>query len=97
VIVSQESQIAYAFLSDRFKALGKLAFLRKGSPLPDTVTRRFNADPDKVLYGKRDCENTNLADWFDGPRRIALDEQVIGLGRYGYTLAVLSSEGGRRS
>lgn len=92
IIVSQGDQIAYAFLSDRFKGLGKLAFLRKGSPLPDTVTRRFNADPDKVLYGKRDCESTNLGDWFDGPRRIALDEQVIGLGRYGYTLTVLSSE-----
>lgn len=92
VIVSQESQVAYAFLSDRFKALGKLAFLRKGEPLPDTVTCRFNADPKNVLLSKQDCESTHLGEWFDGPPSIALDEQVIGLGGYGYTLTVLSSE-----
>jgi hypothetical protein len=31
-------------------------------------------------------------DWFDTDRHVRLDEEVIGLGRYGFTLTVLSSE-----
>lgn len=36
--------------------------------------------------------NKCRTEWFDGPAGIALDEEVIGLGSYGYTLTVLSSE-----
>jgi Zn-dependent peptidase ImmA (M78 family) len=92
VIVSEGSQVFYAFMSDKFKQLGKLAFLRKGSPLPHGATRRFNADATNILDVKRDCASTDLNSWFDGPREIALDEEIIGLGKYGYTLTVLSSE-----
>ncbi|MHB1104476.1 MAG: hypothetical protein ACYC0C_17220 [Devosia sp.] len=74
-------------MSESFKRLGKLAFLKKGTPLPDGITRRFNEDPGKVLRARDGGD-----DWFDGPARIALDEEVIGLGSYGYTLTVLSSE-----
>ena len=38
------------------------------------------------------CGATTLADWFDGPSGIDLDEEVLGLGEYGYTLTVFSSE-----
>ncbi len=31
-------------------------------------------------------------DWFDGDKAIELDEEVIGLGSYGYTLTVFSSD-----
>lgn len=33
-----------------------------------------------------------MADWFDGPPGIVLDEEVLGLGKYGYTLTVFSSD-----
>ncbi|PYD52332.1 hypothetical protein CFR78_15300 [Komagataeibacter rhaeticus] len=33
-----------------------------------------------------------LRDWFDTDRNPALDEQVVGLGSYGFTLTVLSSD-----
>jgi hypothetical protein len=33
-----------------------------------------------------------LRDWFDTSRDGGLDEEVIGLGKYGLTLTVLSSE-----
>ncbi|RUZ73863.1 ImmA/IrrE family metallo-endopeptidase, partial [Mesorhizobium sp. M7A.F.Ca.CA.001.14.1.1] len=42
VIVSHGEQIAYAFMSNSFKDLDKLFFLRKGMPLPDSETLRFN-------------------------------------------------------
>ncbi len=92
IVVSQSDKVAYAFLSDSFKALGKLTFLKKGAPLPQSATRTFNADPANVRQAKRVCSVSDLANWFDGPKRIYLDEEVIGLGRYGYTLTVLSSE-----
>ncbi len=92
IIVSQKDQIAYAFLTDGFKQLGKLAFLKKGSALPSSITREFNSKPENVLSATQACGETTLYDWFDGPRGIALDEQVVGLGKYGFTLTVLSSE-----
>jgi len=92
VIVSQSDEVSYAFLSDGFKKLGKLAFLRKGTPLPSSLTRDFNADFENVLGAKRACGETNLHDWFDGPKGVALDEEILGLGSYGFTLTVLSSE-----
>lgn len=92
IVVSQGDKVAYAFLTDSFKALGKLTWLRKGSPLPATATKMFNADPTNVLRAKQVHAETDLATWFDGSARIALDEEVIGLGRYGFSLTILSSE-----
>ncbi len=90
--MSQEDKIAYAFLSDNFKKLGRLKFLRKGTPLPACETRRFNAGLDNVSAGARACGESDLQAWFDGDARVKLDEEILGLGRYGYTLTVLSSE-----
>lgn len=92
IIVSKASEIAYAFTSEPFKSLGKLAFLRKGAPLPAGATSSFNADAGNVLRAERAVGETDLATWFDAPGRIVLDEEVIGLGKYGYTLTVLTSE-----
>lgn len=92
VIVSQGDHIAYCFTSNAFKDLGKLAFLKKGTPLPESATLRFNRDPSNVRLARRITAETTLRDWFDCPNTIALDEEVIGLGKYGYTLTVLTSE-----
>lgn len=92
VIVSKGDAIAYAFMSETFKDLGKLAFLRTGTPLPSCATRRFNSERNSVLRAERAIDETDLATWFDGSARIDLDEEIIGLGLYGYTLTVLSSE-----
>lgn len=92
VIVSQGTQVAYGFMSDSFKRLGQLKFLRKGDPLPDTGTRLFNAVRDNVTQGRSRCEQSSLAAWFGGSRDIGLDEEIVGLGSYGFTLSVLSSE-----
>lgn len=92
VIVSQGAQVAYGFMSDSFKRLGQLKFLRKGDPLPDTGTRLFNAVRDNVTQGRSRCEQSSLAAWFGGSRVVGLDEEIVGLGSYGFTLSVLSSE-----
>jgi Zn-dependent peptidase ImmA (M78 family) len=92
VVVSKDDKVAYAFLTDSFKALGKLTWLRKGTVLPNSATKTFNANGTNVQKAKHVHAETDLNTWFDGSARIALDEEVIGLGSYGFTLTVLSSE-----
>ncbi|WP_214473424.1 ImmA/IrrE family metallo-endopeptidase [Mesorhizobium sp. dw_380] len=92
ILVSEGPNISYCFMSDGFKSLAKLAFLRKGTPLPDSATREFNRDPENVAYGRHLTQETTLADWFDGPAHIKLDEEIVGLGSFGHTLTVFSSD-----
>lgn len=92
VVVSSGEKIAYAFLSDSFKRLDKLNFLKKGTPLPRTHTFRFNSDPNNVRLARSVCGQTDLSEWFSCSRRLVLDEEVIGLGDYGFTLTVLASD-----
>ncbi|MFN3943810.1 MAG: ImmA/IrrE family metallo-endopeptidase [Allosphingosinicella sp.] len=92
IVVSRGERICYGFLSDGFRQLKPRAFPRKGDLLPDSVTREFNSEPANVAAGWRVTGETSLSDWFDGPSGIRLDEEVIGLGRYGFTLSVFSSE-----
>lgn len=93
IVVSQGPDICYCFMSDGFKGLGKpLAFLRKGTPLPISATRDFNGDPGNVRAGKRQTAETTLADWFDGSGQVRLDEEIVGLGSFGCTLTVFSSD-----
>ena len=92
VVVSQGDRVSYAFMTETFKSLGQLAWLRKGSPLPESATRAFNANVDNIRTGQRAHGETDLSAWFDGNSRFKLDEEIIGLGSYGFTLTVLSSE-----
>lgn len=92
VVVSEADKVSYAFMTDSFKSLGKLTWLRKGTPLPSSTTRAFNSDTTNILTARRTHGETDLCAWFDGSSRIALDEEVIGLGAYGFTLTILSSE-----
>jgi hypothetical protein len=92
-IVSTDSQVLYAFPSDAFKDLGQNIYLRKGSALPDpSATLAFNADAANVAEARETAGTCRLKDWFDTDKDFQLDEEVIGLGRYGLTLTVLSSE-----
>ncbi len=92
IIVSEREKVSYGFMSESFKKLGKLRFLRKGDGLPHTGTRAFNAVADNIRLGRSVCYQSTLADWFGGPAGTIIDEEVVGLGSYGHTLTVLSSE-----
>jgi hypothetical protein len=93
VIISTGSAIDYCFLSNAMKTLPQLSWLRKNTPLPaGTLTARFNADKGRVLGGERDTQDVDVMDWLGGTRSATVTEEVVGLGRYGKTLTVLSSE-----
>ena len=92
ILVSKGAAVDYCFMSEGFKRLGKLAFFRKGVALPDSATQRFNQNQDNVLYGKRETVETSLAEWFDGPANVRVDVVIVGIGSFGHSLTVFSSD-----
>lgn len=75
------------------KSLPQLTWLRKGSAVPaGTQTARFNGNPDNIRSGARAAQDVDVVDWLGGTRSAMVIEEVVGLGRYGKTLTVLSSE-----
>lgn len=93
IIVSTRRTIDYCFMSEAMKSLLDLSWLKRGSPVPgNTETARFNADPSRVLHGERVESELDVLDWLGGKRSARVAEEVVGLGRYGKTLTVLSSQ-----
>ena len=92
VVVSADEMVDYCFMSKDLQDFDNLDWLRKGQPLPAGVeTDVFNRDPDNVLLARRSEADVDLRDWFSGPRSLPGTEETIGLGRYGKTLTVLTS------
>ncbi len=91
VVVSTGQIIDYCFMSGALRNLDGLAWIKKGTPLPNSCeTRRFNASLGNVRNGLDAEDETNLADWFGGRRSVKGLEEVVGLGSYGKTLTVLT-------
>lgn len=91
VIRSDGRTIDYAFMSGPLKDFPDLDWIRKGTPLPaDCVTSGFNAGTNNIRSAARAEGTSTLQDWFDGPHRQDVVEEVVGLGSYGKTLTVLT-------
>lgn len=91
VVRSQGATIDYAFMSNSLKDFEGLDWIRKGSPLPtNCATRDFNGDDANIRRGARADGYSTLQDWFGGPYRQKIFEEVAGLGSYGKTLSVLT-------
>ena len=92
VVVSTGRTIDYCFLSEAMKSLPQLSWLRKGSPVPaGTETARLSAVAERVLKNDRAIAEIDVMDWLGGTRSAIVTEEVVGLGRYGKTLTILSS------
>src|SRR5262249_19147173 len=93
MVVSVAPRIDYCFMSKPLLDFDNLAWPRKGQILPaGTATDRFNTNPDDVRTAQRAAAETQLRDWFGGSGSILATEEVIGLGSYGKTLTILSSD-----
>lgn len=93
VVVSTGPIIDYCFMSESLEEIGGLQWLRKGEPLPQrSATQAFNSDQSKVASAARTEGSADLRDWFGGRRALDGFEEVIGLGGYGKTLTVLTTE-----
>ena len=93
VVVSTGPRIDYAFLSDSMQEFTGLSWPCKADLLPDgTVTDQFNADPANVWDCRRVSGDADLRVWFGTQRRVAAVEEVLGLGYYGRTLTVITTD-----
>ena len=91
VIRSESGTIDYAVMSSPLRDFQGIDWIRKGTPVPpDCVTADFKANTEKVAQGQRARGQSCLQDWFNGPHRQEISEEVIGLGSYGKTLTVLT-------
>ncbi len=92
IVVSVGSIVDYCFMSESLQSIRNLDWLRKRSPLPQaSVTRQFNKLAANVTRGERMEGESSLQDWFGGTLKANLCEEVVGLGRYGKTLTILSA------
>jgi len=90
VIVSTGRHIDYCVMSDSFKAIKGLEWLRKRQPLPrETHTYVFNQDTQRVARADHHDGTSSLEDWFGSGPAWDVVEEIVGLGSYGKTLTVL--------
>ena len=92
VVVSEGPTLRYAFLSDELKEFRDIDWPQRNSPLPVVPTAAFNRDPRKVINREEAQHDTPMGDWFGGDHSANLSEEIVGLGRYGRTLSVLTSD-----
>jgi hypothetical protein len=93
IVVSSGHTIDYCFMSEPIKNVRGFEWIKKGEPVPvGTTTSRFNRDESNVLLAGRTESWTTLDKWFSGAPRIEMKEEVVGLGNYGKTLTVLSTD-----
>jgi Zn-dependent peptidase ImmA (M78 family) len=92
MIVSAGQHIEYAFLSDELKEFRHIIWPKKGSAVPAVPTAAFNRATANVHKSHREEHESDVRDWFGGRRSVPLTEEIIGLGAYGRTLTILSTE-----
>lgn len=90
IVVSRGTTINYAFMSQSLQDFPGIRWIKKGTTLPPTsTTADFNENNKRVMRGDQDKGVTSMEDWFGG-RSLSITEEVVGLGRYGKTLTVLT-------
>jgi hypothetical protein len=91
VVMSTGHQVDFCRLSEPMKSKGQFGWIKRSDPLPrNTATYRFNSDVDRVARADREIRDIDIVEWLGGDRSLPGIEEVIGLGRYGKTLTVLS-------
>ena len=94
LIVSSNNRIEYSFMSDTMKTKVRGArWPQKGEGIPpQSQTATFNEERNNILSGTKVESSSYLDAWFAGAQSQEINEDVIGLGRYGKTMTVLFCE-----
>ena len=92
MVVSSGQRIEYAFLSNELKEFRDITWPKKGAAVPAVPTAAFNRTDTNVRNAQRETHESDLPDWFGGRRSAPLTEEIVGLGSYGRTLTILSTE-----
>lgn len=90
VLMSTGQSIDFCAMSETFKTLPDLEWLRKGQPVPRfSHTYAFNQNEKRVREAHRTEGVSSIHCWFGTGPEWDLMEEVLGLGTYGKTLTVL--------
>ncbi len=93
IVVCSQDDVAFCFMSDSFKELKGLNWLHSKEPIPrNTATYALAGDPSRIVQADRVEELVHIHDWFGGGPDVQLVEEVVGLGRYGKILTVLTPQ-----
>ena len=93
MIVSTGARVDYCFMSGPLLDFPNLDWPRKRQNLPaGSHTEEFNADAARIRAADRASFGTNLRDWFGGSRSLPGREEIVGLGSYGKTLTILTTD-----
>jgi Zn-dependent peptidase ImmA (M78 family) len=91
MVMSLGSRIEYCFMSQTLKETKGLTWIKKGDLISKTTaTYSFNQDTQRVLRAERAGGAASSQDWFGDRRDMRITEEIVGLGRYGKTLSILS-------
>lgn len=92
VIVSRDGYVDYCFCSEEMLEFSGIAAPRARSAVPqETITERFHRNGTLVERAAKERDEGMLRDWFGGDGRAEVMEEVVGLGRYGRVLTVLTA------
>ena len=93
VVVSHLGSVEFMTASQAFRQLPGIDWLHRRDALPARVpSARFGTDRAWVSAGSTSEDGSYLTDWFPGAPRIAVREDVVGLGSYGRLLTVLVTD-----
>ena len=89
VILSSGERVNWCFRSEPFKEICP-NWLPKGSIVPPaSATHEFNKNEPNVVCRRRREQSSYLDAWLDDAPSVEMQEDILGLGRYGKTLTVL--------
>lgn len=93
VIMSTGGRIDWAFLSKELLEFPDIIWPRKGDLLPSGVlTETFSGSEENLTFARRATGEVELREWIGGRAGIQANEEVLGLGAYGKTLTVLTTD-----
>ena len=93
VVMSEGESVVWAIPSQAIRDYRSISWIRKGAPLPQSsATYAFNGYPENVELARRNERGCKLSDWLDGAPAVDSVEEVVGLGHYGRTLTIVSTE-----
>lgn len=93
VVMSTGSSVEYCFSSPAMRRVKGYMHLKKGLALPrESLTKNFNQNSANIEAAKQETDDTDLSVWFHTDEEIEASEEVIGLGDYGKTLTVITTD-----
>jgi hypothetical protein len=93
IVISSGSSVEYCFSSSAMRKITGYLHLKKGTAVPrDSSTWNFNQSTNNVRSENRCDDDTDLMVWFHTDCEIEAREEVVGLGGYGKTLTIITTE-----